>query len=154
MSIFSFGKVNSEFEIHSKKFTIKLKIMKNIFLISALLLLFSCGKDETKKEEFEVVASENQISVNDAQFKTAGIEIGTLGQEEISAKIKLSGMVDVPPQNLASVSAPSGGYVKYTRFMPGMHVSKGETLAILEDPQIVQLQQDLSCPKIALHKKV
>ena len=116
--------------------------MKNIFLISALLLLFSCGKDETKKEEFEVVAAENQISVNDAQFKTAGIEIGTLGQEEISAKIKLSGMVDVPPQNLASVSAPSGGYVKYTRFMPGMHVSKGETLAILEDPQIVQLQQD------------
>ena len=100
--------------------------MKNIFLISALLLLFSCGKDETKKEEFEVVASENQISVNDAQFKTAGIEIGTLGQEEISAKIKLSGMVDVPPQNLASVSAPSGGYVKYTRFMPGMHVSKGK----------------------------
>ena len=116
--------------------------MKNIFLISTLLLLFSCGKDETKKEEFEVVASENQISVNDAQFKTAGIEIGTLGQEEISAKIKLSGMVDVPPQNLASVSAPSGGYVKYTKFMPGMHVSKGETLAVLEDPQIVQLQQD------------
>jgi cobalt-zinc-cadmium efflux system membrane fusion protein len=89
-----------------------------------------------------VVTAENQISVNDAQFKTAGIEIGTLGQEEISAKIKLSGMVDVPPQNLASVSAPSGGYVKYTKFMPGMHVNKGETLAILEDPQIVQLQQD------------
>ena len=125
--------------------------MKNIFLISALLLLFSCGKDETKKEEFEVVAAENQISVNDAQFKTAGIEIGTLGQEEISAKIKLSGMVDVPPQNLASVSAPSGGYVKYTRFMPGMHVSKGETLAILEDPQIVQLQQDYLLAKSNLN---
>jgi cobalt-zinc-cadmium efflux system membrane fusion protein len=73
-----------------------------------------------------VVAAENQISVNDAQFKTAGIEIGTLGQEEISAKIKLSGMVDVPPQNLASVSAPSGGYVKYTKFMPGMHVNKAK----------------------------
>ena len=125
--------------------------MKNIFFISTLLLLFSCGKDETKKEEFEVVAAENQISVNDAQFKTAGIEIGTLGQEEISAKIKLSGMVDVPPQNLASVSAPSGGYVKYTRFMPGMHVSKGETLAILEDPQIVQLQQDYLLAKSNLN---
>ena len=116
--------------------------MKNIFLISTILLLFSCGKDETKKEEFEVIAAENQISVNDSQYKLAGIEIGTLGQEEISSKIKLSGMVDVPPQNLASVSAPSGGYVKYTKFMPGMHVNKSETLAILEDPQIVQLQQD------------
>jgi len=117
--------------------------MKNIFLISTILLLFSCGKDEeTKNEKFEVVAAENQISVNEAQFKTAGIEIGTLGQEEISAKITLNGSIDVPPQNLASVSAPSGGYVKYTRFMPGMHVNRGETLAILEDPQIVQLQQD------------
>lgn len=117
--------------------------MKNIFLISTILLLFSCGKDEeTKNEKFEVVAAENQISVNEAQFKTAGIEIRTLGQEEISAKITLNGSIDVPPQNLASVSAPSGGYVKYTRFMPGMHVNRGETLAILEDPQIVQLQQD------------
>ena len=72
-----------------------LQKMKNIFLISTLLLLFSCGKEETKKEEFEVVAAENQISVNDAQFKTAGIEIGTLGKEEISAKITLNGSIAV-----------------------------------------------------------
>ena len=52
------------------------------------------------------------------------------------------GAIDVPPQNLASVSAPSGGYVRFIRHMPGMHVDKGETLAVLEDPQIVQLQQD------------
>lgn len=120
-----------------------LKKVKMRILAFSILLLFSCGKDEeTKKEKFEVVTAENQISINDAQYKLAGIEIGTLGQEEISAKITLNGSIDVPPQNLASVSAPSGGYVKYTRFMPGMHVNKGETLAILEDPQIVQLQQD------------
>ena len=61
--------------------------MKNIFFISALLLLFSCGKDGNKKEEFEVVASENQISVNDAQFKTAGIEIGTLDKKKFLKKL-------------------------------------------------------------------
>jgi len=116
--------------------------MKNIFLLSTLFLIFSCGKEEVKKEKFETVAAENQITLNDAQMKNAGIETGILGKEEISAKITINGTVDVPPQNLASVSSPSGGYVKFTKFMPGMHVNKGETLAILEDPQIVQLQQD------------
>ena len=115
---------------------------KNISLIILSFLLFSCGKEEEKKETFEVAAVENQITLNDTQMKNSGIEIGSLGKEEISAKIILNGNVDVPPQNLASVSAPSGGYIRYIRHMPGMHVNKGETLAILEDPQIVQLQQD------------
>lgn len=119
--------------------------------ILALIILFSCQKNKTPKEEFEIITAENQITLNDAQFKNAGIEIGTLGHEEISAKITLNGMVDVPPQNLASVSAPSGGYVKFTRFMPGMHINKGETLAILEDPQIVQLQQDYLLAKSNLN---
>lgn len=115
---------------------------KKISIFTITFLLFSCGKEESPKEEFEVIAAENQITLNDFQIKNAGIETGILGKEEISAKITLNGMVDVPPQNLASVSAPSGGYVKYTKYMPGMHINKGETLAILEDPQIVQLQQD------------
>ena len=67
----------------------------DVYKRQTLLLLFSCGKEETKKEEVEVVAAENQISVNDAQFKTAGIEIGTLGKEEISAKITLNGSIAV-----------------------------------------------------------
>ena len=116
---------------------------KIISIITITLLLFSCGKkEETAKEEFEVVAAENQITLNDNQIKNAGIETGNLGYEDISAKIILNGAIDVPPQNLASVSAPSGGYVRFIRHMPGMHVDKGETLAVLEDPQIVQLQQD------------
>ena len=115
---------------------------KIISTITLSFLLFSCGKEEAKKETFEVAAAENQITLNDAQMKNSGIEVGNLGNEEIAEKITLNGSVDVPPQNLASVSAPSGGYVRYIRHMPGMHVNKGETLAILEDPQIVQLQQD------------
>lgn len=117
--------------------------MKKLIILTLSIFLFSCSKkQESQEEQFETNAAKDQIILNDAQIKNAGIEIGTLGNEEISEKITLNGMVDVPPQNLASVSAPSGGYVKYTKFMPGMHVNKGETLAILEDPQIVQLQQD------------
>lgn len=108
-----------------------------------MVLLFSCGKEEEKTtEEFEVVASQNQISLNDAQMKNAGIVVGTLNSENISNKIRVNGTIDVPPQGTASVSSPSGGYVRSTKILPGMYVAQGQTLAVLEDPQIVQLQQD------------
>ena len=43
---------------------------KIISIITMTLLLFSCGKkEETAKEEFEVVAAENQITLNDNQSK-------------------------------------------------------------------------------------
>lgn len=117
--------------------------MKNIFLISTLFLLFSCGKeDEKTTEKFEIVAAQNQISLNDAQIKNSGIEISTLNSQDISNKIRVNGTIDIPPQGTASVSAPTGGYVKFTKTLPGMYVSRGQTLATLEDPQIVQLQQD------------
>lgn len=126
--------------------------MKKLIILTLSIFLFSCSKkQETQEEQFETNTAKDQITLNDSQIKSAGIEIGTLGNEEISEKITLNGMVDVPPQNLASVSAPSGGYVKYTKFMPGMHVNKGETLAILEDPQIVQLQQDYLLAKSNLN---
>lgn len=126
--------------------------MKKIIILTLSIFLFSCSKkQESQEEQFETNTAKDQITLNDSQIKNAGIEIGTLGNEEISEKITLNGMVDVPPQNLASVSAPSGGYVKYTKFMPGMHVNKGEMLAILEDPQIVQLQQDYLLAKSNLN---
>ena len=118
--------------------------MKKIPLyITAALLLFSCGKEEAKTEEkFEISANQNEITLNDAQLKSAGIEISTLENQNISNKIILNGSIDVPPQSMASVSAPSGGYIRSIRLMPGMYVGKGQTIAVLEDPQIVQLQQD------------
>lgn len=107
------------------------------------MVLFSCSKEtETPKEEAATVVSEDVVALNDQQIKNAGIEVSTLKDENISNIIQLNGSIDVPPQNMASVSAPSGGYVRVSRFMPGNHVAKGQTLAVLENPELVQLQQD------------
>ncbi len=48
----------------------------------------------------------------------------------------------MPLQNMVSVSFPMGGYLKSTNLLPGMHVSKGQVIARIEDPGLVQLQQD------------
>ncbi|AZI32001.1 efflux RND transporter periplasmic adaptor subunit [Kaistella carnis] len=115
--------------------------MKKVLIIFLSLMIFSCSKEEVVPEEIGTVVGD-QVSLTDLQIKNSGIEANTLNNLDIAHKIMLTGQIDVPPQGMASVSAPSGGYVRVSRFMPGNYVSKGQTLATLENPELVQLQQD------------
>ena len=115
--------------------------MKKLVLIFLSLSIISCSKEEATKEEIPAVSGD-QVTLTDLQIKNAGIETQILNNLDIAHKITLTGQIDVPPQGMASVSAPSGGYVRVSRFMPGNYVQKGQTLAMLENPELVQLQQD------------
>ena len=116
--------------------------MKNIFVILMIsLIVASCGG--AKSEETETVAAiETTVTLNEAQYKSANIVTGKLEKREISTVLKLNGKIDVPPQNMVSVSTPFGGFLKSTKLLPGMHVKKGEVLATMEDQQYIQLQQE------------
>ncbi len=120
--------------------------MKQLIIRSALfLLLAACGESKKEEQHSNTTKSdtkENLAVLTDAQAKNAGIQTGNLGQHEISAILKVNGKIDVPPQNMVSVSVPLGGYLKSTKLLPGMHVAKGESLAVIEDQQYIQLQQD------------
>ncbi|MDQ1856172.1 efflux RND transporter periplasmic adaptor subunit [Chryseobacterium sp. WLY505] len=115
-----------------------------ILIICTALLLSSCKgkKEEGQKEEGKAKTENNRVTLTDAQYKNAGIEVGSVGNQNISSKLKVNGKIDVPPQNKISVSVPLGGYLKYTRLLPGMQVSKGQVIAVIEDPQYIQIQQD------------
>ncbi len=112
-----------------------------IMVLAAVLLLFSCKNDDTAKSEIAEV-KQTSVVLTDAQYKNAGIHVGQPERKFISSTIQVNGKTDVPPQNLVSVSAPLGGYLKSTTLMPGMYIRKGEILAVLEDQQFIQLQQD------------
>lgn len=117
--------------------------MKYIILITAAIAFTSCGggnKQEAAKEEVKV--SETSVTLTDAQLKNAALEIGKAQIREIQSVIKVSGKIDVPPQNMVSVSFPLGGYLKSTKLLPGMHINKGDVIAVMEDQQYIQLQQD------------
>lgn len=114
-----------------------------------ILSLSSCGGHKT--EESEAKASiETLVTLTDAQYKNANIEIGKLKTRELSTTLKLNGKIDVPPQNMVSVSTPFGGFLKSTKLLPGMHVKKGEVIASMEDQQYIQLQQDYLTAKSKL----
>lgn len=117
--------------------------MKHIVFLTAFIILFAaCGE---KKKAAEVNKEENMesiVTLTAAQMKNASIATGKMEHREISSILKVNGKIDVPPQNLVSISVPLGGYLKTTQLLPGMHVNKGDIIAVMQDQQYIQLQQD------------
>jgi membrane fusion protein, heavy metal efflux system len=82
--------------------------MKNILIILILFLAISCKK-EIQESKPEIVLKENEVSLTDAQMKNADIETVSMSEKSISSVLKINGKIDVPPQNLVSISVPLGG---------------------------------------------
>ncbi|WDF54250.1 efflux RND transporter periplasmic adaptor subunit [Mucilaginibacter sp. KACC 22063] len=117
--------------------------MKSIIYLSAIVLTLSaCGDKKPSTATTDKTGNPNIVTLTAAQLENAAISTGKIGQKEISSILKLNGKIDVPPQNMVSISVPLGGYLKSTKLLPGMHVNKGEAIAIIEDQQYIQLQQD------------
>ena len=116
--------------------------MKNIIFLSLILSLAGCAGNKNADEALSAPENTNSVTLTDAQIKNAGIITGEVTRKEISTILKLNGIVDVPPQNMVSISAPLGGYLKSTTLLPGMHITKGDVIAVMEDQQYIQLQQD------------
>jgi membrane fusion protein, heavy metal efflux system len=121
-----------------------------IILIAVISMISACGSQQATEEKAETKTDENVVTLTDAQLNNAGIQTGKLEQQSISSILKVNGVIDVPPQNMVSISVPLGGYLKSTKLLPGMHVKKGESIAIIEDQQYIQLQQDYLTAKAKL----
>ncbi len=127
----------------------------NKFFLSIIItvLIISVGCSAKKTAEAPEVIPEGPviISFTPEQLKNTGIESGNITRQMVTETVRLNGMVDVPPQNIVSVSFPLGGYLKNTKLLPGMHVSKGESIGVIEDQSLVQLQQDYLMAKNRLN---
>lgn len=113
-----------------------------LFAAGILLLFASCGDKKAEENNSSAVTNENLLTLTDAQVKSAAVESGKMELRNISSVLKVNGFIDVPPQNMVSISAPLGGYLKSSNLLPGMHVAKGQSIAVMEDQQYIQLQQD------------
>ncbi|GEP97624.1 efflux RND transporter periplasmic adaptor subunit [Chitinophaga cymbidii] len=117
--------------------------MKRTIIFHICVLLCACNSKAPQEAEKEPAATETGlVQLTPEQLKNIDLETGRLTEESISSILRVSGQVDVPPQNLVSVSTPLGGYLKSTGMMPGTHVRKGQLIAVMEDPQFIQLQQE------------
>lgn len=112
-------------------------------LAGSLIIMTGCHSSPEKKEATKADSSSNNtVQLTSIQVKNGGIVTGKPELKQMHTSLKVSGVIDVPPQNLYSISIPLGGYLKSMNLLPGMQVKKGQVLAVLEDPQYVQLQED------------
>lgn len=110
--------------------------------VMALLLLQCKSKPEETAAKPGKESDSTALVMTQEQMDVNNIVLGAATERMLSGTIKVNGKLDVPPQNLVSISVPYGGLVKYTNLLQGMHIHKGETLATLENAEYIQLQQD------------
>ncbi len=123
--------------------------MKKHLIIPLLAaILTACTHDKTEDSKTVEKPVGNTAELSAAQRKIAKIETGKIEQKSISSLLKVNGVIDVPPQNMVSISAPLGGYLKASKLLPGMHINKGEVIAVMEDQQYIQIQQEYLTAKV------
>ena len=116
-------------------------------------LLSGCGSPEAPTEKEQTTAAApggeaaekgpaDRVTLTTAEQQVGGVRLGSITQRPMSGGLKVNGVLDVPPENLVSVSAPLGGFVDRTDLLQGSRVRAGQVLAVIRNPDFVQLQQD------------
>ncbi len=115
-----------------------------IIIVSACIFISCKNKSGITEENKggQDLLPPNTVEMNDDQYKAAGIELGQVEFREMSNVIKVNGFVNVPPQNLVSVSVNMGGFIKNTDMVQGSPVKKGQVLAVIENSEFIELQQN------------
>ncbi len=123
--------------------------MKNILKITVMGLFFlgiaSCGEQKTSNEQTDVHEDHGPsgtVQLTDLQMKTLGLELVGLEKRNMNQEIQVNGKLELPPQERADISPLIGGIIKNIYVIEGDKVKKGQTLAIMQHPDYIQLQQD------------
>jgi len=117
----------------------------SIIILGLIITLNSCinadSNPVTDATEIEVLP-EDIVELRDDQIKLAGIQTGSVEMRSVSNTLKVSGIISVAPQNQATVCMPLGGFIKSTTLLPGNAINKGQTLAVIENQDFVDIQQN------------
>lgn len=125
--------------------------MKSLIIVTTCLLLMACGTADNKKDAISAKEDNLTVTLSAQQLNSAEVQTAYMQERQLASVLKLNGRIDVPPQNIVSVSVPMGGYLRSATLLPGMRVKKGEVVATLEDAQYIQIQQDYLASGIQLN---
>lgn len=127
----------------------------SIYSLALVLALSSCsGKKEEEKTVYEntkfAKGTENTVHLTPQQIQSVGITTTSLQDRNMEKIVRLNGKAEIAPSHISSVSSIMGGHIKSINVINGSHFSKGQVLAVVEDPQFIQLQQDYLVTKAQL----
>mgnify|MGYP003131152488 FL=1 len=123
-----------------------------IGLTIMLLGLTACGdsKSETAEnkgnnpetEEAHSEGEAQEVMLTPQQYNALQMKVDTLAQRNMSGYVQANGQLEVPPQNEATITSVLGANVVSIEVIEGDKVNKGQTVAYLSHPNIIQKQTD------------
>lgn len=118
--------------------------MKKIIVTYPLaLLMVACtsqSAQQTSTDNNTAIASDtvSTLSASNDSLATDALS----GATQIANETLFNGILIVSPQHRATVTPVMGGIVEETCFLPGNYVKKGATIALLQNPEFIELQQN------------
>jgi len=85
---------------------------------------------------------EGIVEITEQQAATIGLEMKALEEHSLGNNVRVTGKLELFPQDRANISPFIGGNVSSVRVIEGDEVLKGEVLAYLEHPDIITMQQE------------
>ncbi len=102
------------------------------------------GHDHQEEEE------PNTASLSEQQIRTAGVLLANPEQKNLTATIKVNGLLRVPNKNKAEITSLYGGVIKTLKIELGDYVRKGQVIATIENPLFIQLQEEY----LTIHSRI
>lgn len=135
----------------------KFKIMNKIFaavVINFLLIIIFTGcnsrkeavnesKDvhsEESEHKEEGDTHENEVALSEEQIKLMSIELSKIESQNINGYIKVNGEIMMNQDNESKVGSIIPGRVKKIYVKEGSFVRAGQTLAVIENPDLINVQ--------------
>ncbi|MBX0334664.1 efflux RND transporter periplasmic adaptor subunit [Pontibacter sp. HSC-14F20] len=119
-----------------------------IITLCGLFSLAACSKQAPAEEpasattEASASTSPFVVTFTEAQQKVGTIELGTIENRPLSARVTANGQLQLPPQNIASINPLMGGVVRSIPVKEGEYVQKGKVLATIQNPELIKLQEE------------
>lgn len=122
--------------------------MRQSFLtVLGVALLASCAGDKAvdgenhEHEEAASVEGHAEVALTGRQISTVGIKLGGLEKRPVSSSVNANGVISIDPQNVADVSSMMSGIVRKLLVIEGQRVKAGQTVAMVENPEIADIQR-------------
>ncbi|WP_338875900.1 efflux RND transporter periplasmic adaptor subunit [Spirosoma sp. SC4-14] len=123
-------------------------------VIVCLLLLLqgaSCqpGNDSTTEkapnkapDHKHAETPDDRVELTSDQIRIGGVRLGKVEYRNLGQLLQVNGRLAVPAQSQQTITALLGGFVRSLPLLVGQPVRKGQLLARIENPDLIQIQQD------------
>lgn len=128
----------------------KRNIEKVIFFLCLSLVIAACGSKENKEGGHDHDHGEHEeehadeVHLSQQQFTSLKMKVDTLKVRNMGEFVEANGQLEVPPQNEATVTALFGANIQTIKVIEGDKVKKGQVLAYLSHPDLIDIQTEYS----------